>query len=98
MGAAGSSLVDFGAFPGTDSATVAVTGQGAILSNSKVEAYLDAATAATADHSSDEHVAESGNISVLCQNVIAGTGFTIIAQANGKFRMYGKWNVSWVWV
>ena len=73
MGASGTVLLDFGAFPGASDASVAVTGQAGILSNSLVEAWLFPAD--TADHLADEHWVES--IQVRAGNVIAGTGFTI---------------------
>ena len=96
----GSAIVDFGAAPGTDLATVAVTGQGGILTTSKVEAWLDPAiTPATADHTIDEHIMATAMTDVTASNIVAGTGFTIncvVRQGNGV--MIGKFNVSWVWV
>lgn len=94
--ATGQAIVDFGAFPGTDVATLAITGQAAILGSSLVEAWIDATVAATADHSPDEHL--MGDLDVFCQSIVVGTGFTIKLVARGKNRAYGKWNVSWVWV
>lgn len=73
MGAQGTATLTFGAFPGVSDASVAVTGQAAILSGSLVEAWVFPAT--TADHSPDEHIVES--LRVMAGNVIAGTGFTI---------------------
>lgn len=75
MGAQGTATIDFGAFPGSSHATVAVTGQASILAGSLVEAWLFPAT--TADHTADEHVVES--IKVMAGDVVAGTGFTIHA-------------------
>ena len=73
MGAQGTTTVDFGAFPGTDRATVAVTGQTLIVAGSLVEAWL--MPVATADHSADEHIMESPL--VVAGNIVAATGFTI---------------------
>jgi len=73
MGASGTATLDFGAFPGASDASVAVTGQAAILAGSLVEAWLR--MEATADHSADEHLVET--IKVLAGNIVAGTGFTI---------------------
>jgi hypothetical protein len=73
VGAQGTASLTFGAFPGSSDASVAVTGQAAILAGSLVEAWL--MPAATADHSADEHWVES--IQVRAGNVVAGTGFTI---------------------
>ena len=96
MGATGSTVVNFGAFPGDGIATVAVTGQGAILAGSKVEAYLDPTQAATADHNADEHIAVQ-DMKVACSAIVAGVGFTINAVSTGPNSHYGQWNVTWVW-
>jgi hypothetical protein len=112
MGAQGTTTVDFGAYPGSDSTSVAVTGQAAILSGSLVEAWIF--PAATADHTHDEHLVDPPR--VIAGSVSAGTGFTIYAFSphpaipggdaiDGSFhltprndvRIWGKWNVAWVW-
>jgi hypothetical protein len=89
----GTATLDFGAFPGATDATVAVTGQAAILSGSLVECWL--AIAASADHSADEHLVET--IFVAAGNIVAGTGFTIYGITTGANRLYGTWKVNWVW-
>lgn len=126
MGASGQAQVDFGAFPGKSDTSLAIIGQAGIAAGSLVEAWLF--PAATADHSSDEHVVE--NIKITAGNIVAGTGFTIYAvnmsetnepleipgvdtfgalggSAKGGpapsvggmgTRLYGQWNVGWVWV
>lgn len=71
----GTATIDFGAFPGKSDTSVAVTGQGSILSGSVVNAWLF--PAATADHTADEHLVET--INIRAGNVIAATGFTIYA-------------------
>lgn len=71
----GTITVDFGVFPGKSDASVAVTGQAGILSNSLVEAWLY--PVATADHSADEHLVET--IQVRAGAPTAGVGFTIYA-------------------
>lgn len=73
MGAQGTATLNFGAFPGASDASIAVTGQTSIVSGSLVEAWI--LPAATADHSSDEHLLET--FKVLAGNIVAGTGFTI---------------------
>lgn len=73
MGAQGTTTIDFGAFPGKSDASVDVTGQGSILSNSLVEAWLF--PVGTVDHSADEHLVET--LKIVAGNVQAGTGFTI---------------------
>jgi hypothetical protein len=71
----GTATVDFGAFPGSSDATVAVTGQASIVAGSIVQAWIR--PVATADHSADEHMLET--IKVHASNIVAGTGFTINA-------------------
>ena len=65
--------MDFGVFPGVSDASVAVTGQAAIVAGSLVEAWIR--PEATADHSADEHMLET--LKVFAANIVAGTGFTI---------------------
>ena len=95
MGATGSTTATFGAYPGTDSTSVVITGQAGIVSGSHVEAWLDPTQAATADHSPDEHLAV--DIDVECESIVAGTGFTVYLRTR-NLGQYGAWNVSWVWV
>jgi len=71
----GTATIDFGAFPGSSHATVAVTGQTGIVAGSIVQAWL--CPVATADHSVDEHMLET--ISVHAADIVAGTGFTVHA-------------------
>lgn len=75
MGASGTTTVNFGAFPGTSDTSVAITGQATILAGSLVEAWIF--PAATADHTADEHLAET--IKIVAGLVVAGVGFTIYA-------------------
>jgi len=71
--AAGSAVIDFGAFPGATDAQVSVTGQPGIQANSIVEAWI--AAAASADHSADEHWIDPPR--VMAGNIVPGTGFTV---------------------
>lgn len=73
MGAQGTATLDFGAFPGKSDASVAVTGQAAIVAGSLVEAWIR--PAATADHTDTEHMVETLN--VFAASIVVGTGFTI---------------------
>jgi hypothetical protein len=95
----GTATLDFGAFPGTDTATVAVA-DAAIGAAALVEAWVF--PAATTDHSADEHVVES--FKVVARDVVAGVGFSVQGFstfegrfAGNAFRVYGKWNIAWVW-
>lgn len=91
--AIGTATLNFGTFPGSTDTSVTVTGQTTILADSAVEAYIR--PVATATHSADEHFAES--IQVMAGNVVAGTGFTIYGRTTDKTRLYGTFNVGWVW-
>ena len=73
--ATGTVNIDFGAFPGSSDASVAITGQSGILSTSLVEAWIFPAD--TDDHSADEHLVEQ--IKVIAGNIVEGVGFTIYA-------------------
>lgn len=92
MGQKGVTTIDFGAHPGSDVATVQVTGQTAVAAGAVVDAWLLAKE--TADHSIDEHVIDGPTI--LAGSVTAGVGFTIHGLAlNGN--LTGAWSVAWVW-
>ena len=73
MATTGTATLDFGAFPGASDASVAVTGQAAIVAGSYVECWIR--PVATADHTADEHMVET--IKVIAGNISAGVGFTI---------------------
>jgi hypothetical protein len=93
MGAQGTAIIDFGAFPGSSQASVAVTGQAGILTTSAVEAWIRPQDA-TATHSVDEHVVEQ--LKIVAGSIVAATGFTIYAECLNGFA-YGTFNVNWVW-
>lgn len=97
-GHTGAAVLDFGASPGSDRATLVVVGQTGILSSSRCLAWLDAIAAATADHTQDEHsMAAAGGVGLTCQALVAGTGFTIVASSERYGPMIGKFNVLWMW-
>jgi hypothetical protein len=79
VGASGTAVVDFGAFPGTTDAAVVITGETGILNGSLVEAWLR--PIATAEHSEDEHVMASVMLDIVACEIVAGVGFTIRAVA-----------------
>lgn len=112
-GVRGVSSVDFGAFPGSSNASLAVTGQTGILATSQVKAWV--APVATADHTADEHLVEP--LRAYAGNIVAGTGFTLylvygagpenmpdaepgdgaLPLNNNAPRPYGLWSVGWEW-
>ena len=111
MGAQGTATVNFGVFPGASDASVAITGQTAILGGSLVEAWLS--PSATADHTEDEPRLET--LECFVGPPVAGSGFMIYlvnssqltenpAMGGGRggnpgagTRIFGAWNVNWVW-
>jgi hypothetical protein len=86
---------NFGAVPGTNVVTTAVTGQTAISATSKVEIYL-MGTDSTATHNVIEHqMLPLGGLSLQVISVTAGTGFT--AQAMSNLRLTGTFTARYVW-
>ena len=88
----GSSEVDFGAAPGSDIASIVISGQASILAGSYIRAWK--AAEATADHTAFDAVVTDINIS--CTVPVAGTGFTIYALSR-MGRLTGKYKVYWSW-
>ena len=97
--ATGVAVLDFGAHPGKSIASVDITGQGSIVSDSRVEAWINLpatsghAGGAYADHSADEHRIEK--LKVTAGNISAGVGFTIYGE--GDIRCHGHFSIQWVW-
>lgn len=85
----GTSVIDFGAFPGASDASLAVSAPG-ITAGANVTATILAN--ASADHTADEHRVEE--IDVCAGSVTAGVGFTLYAKTRNTL-LYGKWNVAW---
>lgn len=91
--AIGTAVIDFGAYPGSSEAQVAVTGQTEILSTKKAEAWITAE--ATSDHTINDHAYASALVALTCSVPTDGVGFTIYARCLDK--MQGTFNVNWVW-
>lgn len=95
----GTAIIDFGSHPGANEASVVVTGQAQIGSNSKVDAYVMADETLTA-HPTDGHSASDHKYlplfaAITCGALVAGTGFTIFATSTEK--LTGKFAVRFVW-
>lgn len=96
MATAGSAVVDFGAFPGATEASVAITGQAAIIATSLVEAWVSAnQTSPASDHNSDDIVIDP--VTCYAGDIVPGTGFTIYLGTTDQHLRYNKYNVDWVW-
>ena len=94
MGAIGTATIDFGSFPGTSEASIAVTGQASILATSKVEAFI-MGDDTTARHTANDHRYASALIGLTCGTPTLATGFTIYGRCLDK--MQGTFAVRWVW-
>lgn len=93
--AIGTAILNFGAAPGNQDASVAVAGQtGLVAATSAVEAWLMADT--TADHGPDEHIVAASVMKTRAGSLVDGTGFTIFGHADT--RLTGQFTVHWVWV
>ena len=92
MANAGTAILDFGAFPGSDSATVAVTDSN-ILGTSNCGAWIDGV--ATSNNQADEIAMQPVN--VVCGAPTAGVGFTITGTACQNGPYIGQFQVRWAW-
>jgi hypothetical protein len=90
----GTATINFGSFPGTSEASVAVTGQGAISATSKAEAYV-MADDTTGTHTANDHRYFAALVGLTCGTPTAATGFTIHARCLDKLQ--GSFQVRWVW-
>lgn len=92
--AQGTATIDFGSFPGTSEASIAVTGQGTISATSKVEAFIMADDTSGA-HTANDHRYASALIGLTCGTPVAATSFTIYGRCLDK--MQGTFALRWVW-
>ena len=86
-------LLNFGASPGSNTASAVVTGQAAILSTSVAQAFFMADT--TSDHGPQDHMFAALVTSLVCGAIVPGTGFTIYATASDN--IIGTFYVRFVW-
>jgi hypothetical protein len=90
----GTATIDFGAYPGSNEALIAVTGQTTISATSKVEAYI-MADDSTSDHTASDHRYIALFAEFTGGTPTAGTGFTIYGRASEKIQ--GTFAIRWVW-
>lgn len=96
MGAQGVVEIDFGAFPGNVSASVAITGQAAFDAVASAAEAWQYPFADTTEHTVEEQMNDPLN--VFCSDPLTGTGFTIYAVAQpGSGPRYGKFKIGWCW-
>ena len=89
----GNSVIDFGAYPGSNEASVSVTGQSSILTTSSVEAWLMAESQGT--HTVNDATYAFLLTAISCSVPTASVGFTIYARSTEKLQ--GQFKVRWVW-
>ena len=90
----GVATIDFGAFPGSNEASITVTGQGSILSTSPI-ALAISADDTTADHSASDHSYFAMVVGLSYGSVVHATGFTIYARS--QYKLQGTFKVRWIW-
>jgi hypothetical protein len=90
----GTATLDFGAHPGSNEATVVVTGQASISGTSKAEAYV-MADDTTSNHTASDHRYFAAMAGLTCGAPTAASGFPIHARSLEK--LTGQYQVRWVW-
>lgn len=90
----GTAVIDFGAYPGANEATVAVTGQTGIGAASKADVFVMGEDT-TSDHTASDHRFADSLMALNAGTPTAGVGFTIYATSGHA--MQGTFQVRWVW-
>lgn len=90
----GVSTINFGSSPGSNEASVAVTGQTAIGSTPEIKVFVGADDS-TADHTANDHRYLPLFAQFTAGTVVAGTGFTIYARSVHKLE--GTFKLTWEW-
>jgi hypothetical protein len=90
----GTATINFGAHPGSNEASIAVTGLTAISATSKADAFV-MADDTSASHTASDHRYFESFASLSCGTPTAGTGFTIYARSLEK--LTGTWTLRYVW-
>lgn len=89
----GSGEIDFGAFPGANEASVAITGQASIVAGSKIT--ITPAAVATSDHTLNDNAYAAMLTALTPGTITAATGFIVYARSEQK--MQGKLPFNWSW-
>lgn len=90
----GTATLDFGAHPGSNEASVSVTGATEILATSKAEAWI-MGDDTSSDHTASDHRYVGLWLALTCGTPTAATGFTIYGRASEK--LTGTFTVRYVW-
>lgn len=94
MSASGLAVIDFGTFPGSNEASLVITGEAGIVAGSIVDAWI--VIKATADHTENDHAYAAALAGVAAGTIVGAAGFTIHARSEQKLQ--GTFNVAWAWV
>lgn len=94
MPGTGQVTLDFGAAPGANEASVAVTGLADILVTSLCEAFVMGGDS-SGDHTADDHKYYPALAGLSCGTPTAGVGFTIYGRSTHK--LTGEWAVRYVY-
>lgn len=90
----GIATIDFGSNPGTNEASVTITGLTTISATSKAEAYT-MADDSSSSHTTNDHRYFGTLAHLTCGTPTAGTGFIIYARSVHK--LTGTWSLRYVW-
>jgi hypothetical protein len=93
-GATGTATINFGAFPGSNEATVAVTGQTGISATSKADAWVMSEDTSS-NHTANDHRYLPQLASFACGTPTTGVGFSIYGTSIHK--LSGEFTLKWVW-
>lgn len=88
----GAAVIDFGAFPGSNTASVVITGLTGVTAGSKPKAYVSA-NATTADHSANDHKYFACFVGLACGDIVPATSMTIHAASTEKLQ--GQWSINY---
>jgi hypothetical protein len=91
--AVGTATIDFGAWPGTNEASVAVTGQTGIGALSYTAAFPMAE--ASGAHTLSDSIYAALWMSLTASAATAGVGFTVYVRT--EYTLTGTFVVRWVW-
>lgn len=91
----GTATLDFGAYPGSNEASVVVTGQGFITSTSVIQAFI-MGDSTSSTYTANDHKYLATFLDISTDTATAGTGFTIYARSIHKIQ--GTVTVNWAWL
>jgi hypothetical protein len=94
LGNHGTATINFGAYPGSNQASVTVAPVTTIGSSAQLEAWF-MGTDSTVDHTANDHQYVPLFVELTCGNISVGSGFTIYATSTEY--LHGTFNVNLVW-